>query len=96
MFCVTGEIEKFNKKFETLEQMIIVLTRKVVDSHLDNMEGINAVLKTFAAQSDGYQQSMKMFDICAKAFKQVREACECLREELSEASGTLIESTYND
>jgi len=92
----TDEIEKFNERFEAIEKMIVVLTGKVMETHLDTMSGINAVLKTFVSQSDAYEQSMKMFDICAKAFKQVRDACECLREELSEASGTLVEQSYID
>ena len=88
------EIEKFTKRFETLERMLVVLTEKVLDNHLATMKGINAVMKTFVSQSDAYQQSVKMFDVCARAFQQVREACECLREDLSEASGTLVEHTY--
>ena len=92
----SGEIEKFNKRFETIERMLVILTGKVLDNHLSTMEGINEVLRTFAGQSDAYQQSVKMFGCCAEAFAQVREACECLRDELSEASGVLVESTYND
>ena len=92
----TYKIEKFNKRFEAIEQMIVVLTSKVMDTHLDTMSGINAVLKTFASQSDAYAQSMSMFEVCAKAFKQVKDACETLREELSEATGTIVDSTYND
>ena len=81
----SGEIQNFNNRIDAIEKMI-----------LKTHEGIHEILKTFAKQSDAYQEAMKMFGCCAKAFEQVREACECLREELSEASGTLVESTYND
>ena len=37
----------------------------------------------------------KKFEACADGFYQIREACTTLREELAEASGTLIEATYN-
>lgn len=41
------------------------------------------------------QNTDKKFKACAEGFYQIREACTTLREELSEASGTLIEATYN-
>ena len=93
----SAEIEKFNNRFEAIEEMLAILTDKVKNNQEDLMEGINAVLKTFAVQqTTAYERSMSMLECCHRAFKQVRDACETLREELSEASGTLIQSTYND
>lgn len=92
----TEEITKFQKRFDRLEEMLIIITDKILDGHMDTMKGVNAILKTFASQSEAYKESAKMFDACAKGFRQVRDACECLREELSEAAGTLVQQSYCD
>lgn len=43
-----------------------------------------------------YQKTEQLGCSCQKAFLQIREAMTTLREELSEASGTLIEGTFFD
>ena len=90
------EIAGFNKRFDRIEEMLVTIVDKILDTQMDVMKGINEVLKTFTSQTEAYTQNVAMFDACAKGFRQVRDACECLRDELSEASGTIIESTYND
>jgi len=90
------EIAGFNKRFDRIEEMLVTIVDKILDTQMDVMKGINEVLKTFTSQTEAYTQNLAMFDACAKGFRQVRDACECLRDELAEASGTIIESTYND
>ena len=43
-----------------------------------------------------YQKTEQLGKSCQQAFLQVREAKTTLREELSEASGTLIQDTFFD
>ena len=43
-----------------------------------------------------YQKTEQLGKSCRQAFLQVREAMTTLREELSEASGTLIQDTFFD
>ena len=37
-----------------------------------------------------FQQSFQMFQACHNGFQQVKDACTCLREELSEHAGNMI------
>ena len=90
------EIQSFVQRFDRLESLILEVTDKVLNSHVDAIRGINAILKTFNDQSDAYKQNIKMFDACAKGFRQVRDACECLREELSSVAGTMIDQSFTD
>ena len=90
------ELASFHERFDKLETMLVLITDKVLNSHMDLMQGVNQILKTFSAQSEAYKQNAKMFDACAKGFRQVRDACECLRDELSTAAGTLIQQSYDD
>ena len=57
---------------------------------------LDALLDKLDKMEDRQELSDQKFAACAVGFRQVKEACECLREELSEASGTLVESAYND
>ena len=43
-----------------------------------------------------FNQSENMFKACHIGFKQVRDACHCLREELSEATGTMVTESWLD
>ena len=92
----TSEINSFHERFDKLETMLVLVTDKVLNSHMDTMKGVNKILETFGIQSEAYKQNAKMFEACAKGFRQVRDACECLREELSEAAGTLVQQSYDD
>ena len=42
------------------------------------------------------KKSWKQFEACSKGFQQVREACECLRNELSEAAGTMVDRSWEE
>ena len=72
----------------------------LVNKFEKSLDSIEAILKTLAAKVESLERKIgkneKQFEACARGFFQVREACTTLREELSEASGTLIQSTYND
>ncbi len=43
-----------------------------------------------------FNQSEAMFKACHEAFVQVRDACHVLREDLSEAAGTLVTESWLD
>ena len=43
-----------------------------------------------------FNQSEAMFKACHVAFKQVRDACHVLREDLSEAAGTMVTESWLD
>ena len=78
-------IEKFNERFDRLEKILTVLTTKV-----EKIE--EALVDTVAVHS----KTCDMFEACAKGFRQVRDACHCLREELGEAKGTIVEETWGN
>ena len=40
--------------------------------------------------SEAIEEISKMFTACHAGFRQVRDACTCLREELSEAAGSMV------
>ena len=81
-----------NKKFQ-----------KLVLQKLDNMSTRLAALavnqRSLIKKMDDYEKS-RMEDInkCADGYHMVVTACTCLREELAEARGTIIDSTeyWND
>ena len=56
---------------------------------LDYVKDIEHRLKKVEAST------MALGMACHEAFKQTRDAAECLREELGEASGTITESSFN-
>ena len=43
-----------------------------------------------------FNQSENMFKACHIGFQQVRDACHVLREELSEATGTMVTESWLD
>ena len=56
---------------------------------LDYVKDIESRLKKVETST------MALGRACHEAFKQTKEAAECLREELGEASGTITEETWN-
>ena len=81
-------IEKFNLRFDSLEKTLTVLTAKV-----DKIEKSLGDPKTTVAV---HEKTFEMFKACAKGFRQVRDACHSLREDLSEAKGTIVDATWGD
>ena len=66
----------------------------------ESVDTVLTVLDKLKERVDAMEKSLAATDIkfeaYAEGFYQTRDACTCLREELSEARGTIIESTYND
>ena len=52
------------------------------------------IMKKAQKDTDQFKQTEKMFKACHTAFVQVREACTCLREELGEATGSIIHDSW--
>ena len=80
-----AEIEKFTNLLKVLQESVDTLLSKV--ESLDTRLG---------AVEKAVNVTHKKFEACADGFYQIREACMCLREELSEASGTIVQSTWAD
>ena len=78
-----NQIKEFREKMETLQKSVdTALT--ILDKLAENVVKLEKQVKC----------TDKKFEACAGGFRQTRDACTLLREELSEASGTLIEATY--
>ena len=86
----TPQIVKFENSLESLSRKVQELGRALltVNGKLDVIAG---VLRTNA---EWQKKSWSQFEACAKGFVQVRDACECLRDELSSAAGTLISQSW--
>ena len=79
-----SQISEFRGMLKTLQESV-----DTVLTVLDKLkERVDAIEKTLAVTD-------KKFEACASGFCQTRDACTCLREELSEARGTIIDATYN-
>ena len=88
----TVQITKFERTLQQLAEAISKLHEHValVESKVDT-------LAEAVQHSLGHaERSWKQFEACAKGFGQVKNACECLREELSEAAGTICDRTWDD
>lgn len=69
----------------------------VLQNSVDKVLGMIHDLSTRMGNLEiNVKKSQKKFEACAVGFYQIRDACTLLREELSEATGTLIDATYND
>ena len=78
-----NQVKEFRARIETLQKSVdTALT--ILDKIAENIEKLEKQVKC----------TDKKFEACAGGFRQTRDACTLLREELSEASGTIIESTY--
>jgi len=77
------QITEFRARMEALQ--------KSVDTALTILGGL---AERVAKVENTMKRTDEKFKACADGFRQTRDACTRLREELAEASGTLIESTY--
>ena len=88
----TVQIVKFEKSLELLAEAVSQL-----HAHVAQIEAKVDTLSRAVLHSLGHaERSWKQFEACAKGFGQVKEACECLRDELSEAAGTICDRTWDD
>jgi len=79
-----NQIEEFRANLKTLQKSVDVALN-ILDKLSEKVTNMEKQLK----------ETDTKFEACATGFYQTRDACTCLREELSEARGTLIDSTYN-
>ncbi len=88
----TVQITKFEKTLFELGRQITKL-----QAHVEGIDAkLGSVLKFLFEGRKERLKSWKQFEACAKGFRQTRDACECLRQELSDAAGTMIENSWND
>ena len=85
MLLFGAEIDKFTKLLKVLQDSVDTLLSKVdlLDTRITAVE--RAV-----------QTTTNKFEACATGFYQIREACTCLREELSEAAGNMVLTSWAD
>ena len=78
----------------------VVEFRGMLKTLQKSVDTVLTVLDKLTERVDAMEKSLavtdKKFEACAVGFSQTRDACTCLREELSEARGTIIESTWPD
>ena len=88
----TPQIVKFETKLSALDQKLTGL-HEVMHGMAKKLDQLTRV---FRNNADWQKKSWSQFEACAKGFRQVRDACECLREELSSAAGTMISNSWDD
>ena len=79
-------IEKTDKQIELMRNEQALMKK--------NQDVFLHIMKKAQKDTDQFKQSEKMFKACHTAFVQVREACTCLREELGEATGQIIQDSW--
>ena len=92
---VVNSIDNVATKLDTTNEKIDQLQK---DQALfkSNQDVFFHIMKRAHEETDHFKKSEKMFKACHIAFVQVRDACHCLREELSEAAGTIVSESWND
>ena len=85
---IGATLEKTNEKIDELQ--------KKQDLFKSNQDVFLYVMKKAQKDNDQFVKSEKMFKACHEAFVQVRDACHCLREELSEATGQIVNESWPD
>ena len=88
----TPQIVKFEKKLADMEGQLHEL-KGILGNVVISLKEIAGVIRYNA---DWQKKSWKQFEACSKGFQQVREACECLRNELSEAAGTMADRSWDE
>ena len=88
----TPQILKFEAKLTVLDQKLTGLheVMHAMAKKLDQLTGV------FRSNAEWQKKSWSQFEVCAKGFRQVRDACEMLREELSSAAGTMISNSWDE
>ena len=88
----TPQILKFETKLTVLDQKLTGL-HEVMHAMAKKLDQLTRV---FRNNAEWQKKSWKQFEACSKGFQQVREACECLRNELSEAAGTMCDRSWEE
>ena len=92
---VVNSLDIIGTKLDTTNEKIDQLQK---DQALfkNNQDVFFHIMKRAHEETDQFKKSEKMFKACHIAFVQVRDACHCLREELSEAAGTMVTESWLD
>lgn len=88
----TEVIVEFNKRLDTLQAGLDHLVHLVMEL-FNQLEDHKTLVKRVDGKAD---DAARKFAACAKGFRQTRDACELLRDELSTASGTMIENSWHN
>ena len=88
----TPQIVKFETKLTELDQKLTGL-HQVMFAMAQKLDKLTVIIKNNA---EWQKKSWSQFEACAKGFRQVRDACECLRDELSSAAGTMISNSWDE
>ena len=84
---LSDQVEKTNKKLDRVQNDQALFKK--------NQDIFFHIMKKAQQDTDQFVKSEKMFKACHVAFVQVRDACHCLREELSEATGQIVTESWN-
>ena len=88
----TPQILKFEKRLDGLQGQLNEM-KGMLAAVVDKLNALTGIMRHNAAAQ---KKSWKQFEACSKGFQQIREACECLREELSSAAGTMIDRSWEE
>ena len=83
---------KFDKRLDEVVTGLNRITELVMEL-FNQLEDQKTLVKTCNSKAD---ETAKKFGACANGFYQIRDACELLRDELSTASGTMIEHSWHN
>ena len=88
----TPQILKFETKLSALDTKLTGLH----EAMFSMAKKLDAITRIFRNNAEWQKKSWTQFEVCAKGFRQVRDACELLREELSSAAGAMISNSWDD
>ena len=88
----TPQIVKFENKLASLQTQLDEM-KAMLHGVVGKLDALTGVMKHNA---EWQKKSWLQFEACSKGFQQVREACECLREELSSAAGTMVDRSWEE
>jgi len=86
----------FWTEFENIKHSLDYI-KDIVEVQNEKILSIQKTLICLQGQVELQQEKeLCLARACEKGFVQVRDACHVLREDISEASGTLVAETWND
>jgi len=86
----------FWKEFDSIKDSLGYI-KDIVEQQNEKIDRIEKTLICLQGQVELQQEKeMCLARACQKGFVQVRDACHVLREDISEASGTIVAETWLD
>jgi len=70
--------------------LLFAMLRDIIDKQEVIMTKLYEIEEKTQKNTETGERSFKMFQACHMGFQQVKDACTCLREELSEHAGNMI------